>query len=218
MTGPERQIDPDRIDPNPIDPERRRKAVTAALLSGLVLGMIGLSFAAVPLYRVFCQVTGFEGTTQRAASAPGVAGARLMTVRFNADVDPGLPWSFEPEQTSVTVKVGEPVTAYFRARNLTKEPIIGSAVYNVTPLKSGAYFDKIQCFCFTEQRLEPGQVQDMPVTFFVDPDIVKDRELDDVNTVTLSYTFYRNKDAEAREQQRLRSEATQPGTAAKSVN
>jgi cytochrome c oxidase assembly protein subunit 11 len=186
---------------------RTRERVTAALLAGLVAGMVGLSFAAVPLYRIFCQATGFEGTTQRAAAAPRVPGTRVVTVRFNADVDPGLPWRFEPEQTAIEVKVGEQATAYFRAQNLTQEPIIGSAVYNVTPLKTGAYFDKVQCFCFTEQRLEPGQVQDMPVTFFVDPDIVKDRELDDVNTVTLSYTFYRNKDAEARERARLGADA-----------
>ncbi|HUC62130.1 MAG TPA: cytochrome c oxidase assembly protein [Alphaproteobacteria bacterium] len=181
----------------------KRERLTASLLAGLVAGMVGLSFAAVPLYRLFCQATGFEGTTQRAAAAPGAEGSRIVTVRFNADVDPSLPWRFEPEQTAISVRVGEQATAYFRAQNLSDRPIVGSAVYNVTPLKSGAYFDKVQCFCFTEQRLEPGQVQDMPVTFFVDPSIVKDREQDDVRTVTLSYTFYRNKDAEARDAARL---------------
>lgn len=187
---------------------RRRKAATAAVLLGVVAGMVGLSFAAVPLYRLFCQVTGYGGTTQRAEAAPKAVGGRVITVRFNADVDPGLPWRFEPEQTAIKVKVGEEATAFYKATNLTKETMIGSAVFNVTPLKAGIYFDKVQCFCFTEQRLAPGQSEDMPVTFFVNPDIVKDRNLDDVDTITLSYTFYRNKDADAREKDRVQSKTS----------
>ena len=176
---------------------RFRKAATAALLLGVTAGMVGLSFAAVPLYRMFCQVTGFGGTTQRAATAPGAVAGRLITVRFDAEVDPSLPWRFEPEQSSIAVRVGESATAFYKATNLSQESVIGQAVFNVTPLKAGLYFDKIQCFCFTQQRLAPGESEDMPVTFFVDPDILKDRNLDDVGTITLSYTFYRDKEAEA---------------------
>jgi cytochrome c oxidase assembly protein subunit 11 len=176
---------------------RLRKAGTATLLLGVIAGMVGLSFAAVPLYRLFCQVTGYGGTTQRAAAAPGAVPGRLITVRFDAEVNPDLPWKFEPEQGSIAVKVGEPATAFYKATNLSQESVIGQAVFNVTPLKAGLYFDKIQCFCFTEQRLAPGESEDMPVTFFVDPDILKDRNLDDVATITLSYTFYRNQEAEA---------------------
>ena len=178
---------------------RHRKAATAVLLLGVVAGMVGLSFAVVPLYRLFCQVTGFGGTTQRAAAAPGAVSERVITVRFDAEVDPDLPWKFEPEQGAIAVKVGEQATAFYKATNLSQESVIGQAVYNVTPLKVGLYFDKIQCFCFTEQRLTPGESEDMPVTFFVNPDILKDRNLDDVSAITLSYTFYRNKEAEAAE-------------------
>ncbi len=174
-----------------------RKAATATLLLAVTAGMVGLSFAAVPLYRLFCQVTGYGGTTQRASAAPGAVSGRLITVRFDAAVNPDLPWKFEPEQGSIAVRVGEPATAFYKATNLSQESVVGQAVFNVTPLKVGLYFDKIQCFCFTEQRLGPGESEDMPVTFFVDPDILKDRNLDDVATITLSYTFYRNKEAEA---------------------
>lgn len=194
---------------------QRRKAATAALLAGVVLGMVGLSFAAVPLYRLFCQATGFGGTTQRAEAAPGAASGRVITVRFNADVDPGLPWRFEPAERAIRIKVGEEATAFYRAENLSHEVVIGSAVFNVTPLKAGLYFDKIQCFCFAEQRLEPGASEDMPVVFFVSPDILKDRNLDDVRTITLSYTFYRNKDAEAREKTAAKATAE---AASKHVN
>jgi cytochrome c oxidase assembly protein subunit 11 len=176
--------------------QSRRKAATATILAGVVAGMVGLSFAAVPLYRMFCQVTGYGGTTQRAETAPGAIGERVITVRFNADVDPNLPWQFEPEQTAVSVRVGEQGLAFFKATNLSKQAIVGQALFNVTPLKAGLYFDKVQCFCFSAQRLEPGQTAELPVTFFVDPGIVKDRNLDDVQTITLSYTFFRDKDAE----------------------
>ncbi|MFI4987211.1 MAG: cytochrome c oxidase assembly protein [Alphaproteobacteria bacterium] len=180
-------------------PLARRKAVTALLLAGLVAAMIGLSFAAVPLYRVFCQATGYGGTTQRAETAPGEASERVVTVRFDASVNPDLPWRFEPASGPMTVKVGEEATAFFRATNLAHEAVIGQAVFNVTPLKAGLYFDKVQCFCFSEQRLAAGESADMAVTFFVSPDILQDRNLDDVSTITLSYTFYRNRDAEKAE-------------------
>ena len=179
-------------------PRQRRKAATAAALAALVATMVGLSFAAVPLYRLFCQATGFEGTTQRAAAAPGAVARRIITVRFNTDTDPGLPWRFEPPAAPVELHAGEAATVFFRAANLSDEAVIGSAVFNVTPLKAGIYFDKVQCFCFTEQRLAPRAAAELPVSFFVDPALLADRNLDDVDTITLSYTFYRNADAEAR--------------------
>jgi len=158
--------------------------------------MVGLSFAAVPLYRLFCQATGFEGTTQRAAAAPAEPSSRIITVRFNADTDPGLPWRFEPAASAIKLAVGQEAIAFYRARNTARETVVGQAVYNVTPLKAGRYFDKIQCFCFTEQRLGPGESADMPVVFFVSPEMLADRDMDDVDTITLSYTFYRDKEAE----------------------
>ncbi len=185
----------------------RRKAATAALLGALVAGMAALSFAAVPLYRAFCQATGFGGTTQRAEAAPGMAAGaaagaaagRLITVRFDSNVDGDLPWRFEPAQGPVAAKVGEATTVFFRATNLSRQAVVGQAAFNVTPLKAGLYFDKVQCFCFSEQRLAAGESADMAVTFFVNPDMLTDRNLDDVNTITLSYTFYRDRDAEKAE-------------------
>ncbi|MGH6948552.1 MAG: cytochrome c oxidase assembly protein [Kiloniellales bacterium] len=171
---------------NALNPNRR----IALLLSVVVAGMVGLSFASVPLYRIFCQVTGYGGTTQVAEQAPGGLEGRRITVRFNADIDPQLPWSFQPVNRSVTLPVGEEQLAFYRAENLTDRPLVGTATFNVTPLKAGQYFVKIDCFCFTEQRLEPGQSVEMPVSFFVDPAIVEDPNLDDVHTITLSYTFF----------------------------
>ncbi|HLI12989.1 MAG TPA: cytochrome c oxidase assembly protein [Alphaproteobacteria bacterium] len=191
------------------DRARFRKAPTAILLVTLVAGMVGLSFAAVPLYRAFCQATGYGGTTQRAQAAPGAASDRVVVVRFDSAVNPELPWRFEPAQGPVTVRLGEPTTVFYRATNLSGETTIGQASFNVTPLKAGLYFDKIQCFCFSEQRLDPGQSAEMPVTFFVDPDMLKDRNLDDVSTITLSYTFFRNRDAERLERER-QSRASSP--------
>jgi cytochrome c oxidase assembly protein subunit 11 len=162
------------------------------MLGGLVFGMVGLSFAAVPLYRLFCQVTGFGGTTQVAETAPAVAGQRLFKVRFNADVQPDLPWRFQPEQREVTLRVGEPGLAFYRAENLSERAVTGSATFNVTPLKAGQYFTKVQCFCFDEQKLAPGETAQLGVSFFVDPAILEDRNLDEVTTITLSYTFFRS--------------------------
>jgi cytochrome c oxidase assembly protein subunit 11 len=176
-------------------PERRH-AKTALSLAALVAGMAMLAYASVPLYRLFCQVTGYGGTTQVAAAAPA-AGAieREVTVRFDANVSRELAWSFVPAQKAMTLKVGEQGLAFYRATNLGASPLVGTATFNVTPDKAGRYFNKIQCFCFTEQRLEPGESVDMPVLFFVDPEIVKDRHAANVRTITLSYTFFPTADA-----------------------
>ena len=181
---------------------KRRNARTAVVLTGIVAGMIGLSFASVPLYRLFCQVTGFGGTTQVAEAAPGAVAGRLIKVRFNADIAPGLPWYFKPVQREIVLRVGESGLATYRARNLSDKAVTGTSTFNVTPLKAGRYFNKVQCFCFDEQRLEAGQELDMAVSFFVDPEILSDRNLDEVKTITLSYTFFRAPgDAEAEAEQ-----------------
>ncbi len=168
-----------------------KNGALAIVLFGVVAGMVGLSFAAVPLYRLFCQVTGFGGTTQVAEAAPAQMGERIFTVRFNADLSRGMPWRFQPKQREMTVRVGEPGLAFFVAENLAKTPITGTATFNVTPLKVGPYFSKVDCFCFEEQRLAPAERVDMGVSFFVDPAILEDRRMDDVKTITLSYTFFR---------------------------
>lgn len=180
------------------DMARRNHRMLGGLL-GVVAVMVGLSFAAVPLYELFCRTTGFGGTPIVAERLKGKVGERVMTVRFNADVSPALPWQFAPLQRSVTVRVGEETLVFYRATNISSAPIVGTSVYNVTPDKSGAYFNKLQCFCFTEQVLQPGESVDMPVVFFIDPDIVKDRNLDNVATITLSYTFFEAKTDRARQ-------------------
>jgi len=173
---------------------RRRNRVTVAALLGIVGTMVGLDIAAVPLYRLFCQATGYGGTTQRAERAPAneVAG-KIVTVRFNAETAPDLGWEFRPLVPSVQVHPGEERTVAYRAVNHTSEPVTGTATYNVTPEKIGLYFDKIQCFCFTKQHLNPGESADLAVTFFVDPDIASDPNTRDVDTITLSYTMFRTK-------------------------
>ena len=168
----------------------KRYLKTVLPLVGVLLGMAGLSYASVPLYQWFCQVTGYGGTTQKADKAPGAAGERTITVRFNSDTAPGLRWAFQPEQRTITVKVGAEELAFYSARNKSKAAVTGTAVFNVTPAKAGQYFNKIACFCFDEQLLKPGQTVQMPVSFFIDPAILKDRNLDDVDTITLSYTFF----------------------------
>jgi len=187
-----------------------RNRPVAVLLSAVVAGMVGLTFAAVPLYRLFCQVTGYGGTTQVAQVLPEEVGERIVKVRFNADVDAHLPWTFAPAQVEVALHVGEVGMAFYRARNLTGKAITGAAVFNVTPLKAGQYFNKVQCFCFDEQRLEPGQSVDMPVTFFVAPAIDDDPNLDDVRTITLSYTFYRAEDDEAEDEPSVSGRTDRP--------
>ena len=169
-------------------PARKNRRVMAVLL-GVVALMVGGSYAAVPLYRIFCQVTGFGGTTNVAEGPSGTVSERVMHIRFDATVN-GLPWAFQPAQREIRTHVGQNTLAYYTAENHSAVPVTGTATFNVTPLKAGQYFSKIECFCFTEQRLEPGQSVEMPVLFFVDPAIEKDRNMDDVTTITLSYTFY----------------------------
>lgn len=170
---------------------------TALVVVAVVFGMVGMSYAAVPLYRAFCQLTGFDGTTGRADRAPERTLAREITVRFDATTAPGLPWTFRPEQVSQTLKIGETGLAFYAARNLSSFPVSGRASFNVSPAKAGRYFKKIECFCFTEQRLEAGEAVDMPVSYFIDPAIADDEGLDDVSTVTLAYTFFPWDDDEA---------------------
>lgn len=169
----------------------RRNRRTARIVGVAVLMMIGLSFASVPLYNMFCRVTGYGGTTGTATEAPGIELARTITVRFNSDVAPDLPWEFAPEQRSITTPIGRKTLISFRAKNESGLPVTGTALYNVVPEKMGKYFHKIECFCFGEQLLNPGQDIDMPVVFFIDPAMADDPDLDEVQTVTLSYSFFR---------------------------
>ena len=170
---------------------RRRNLATAALLFGTAAGMVGLTYASVPLYKLFCQVTGFGGTTRVAAKAPGAVALRTVTVRFDANVARDLPWRFEPVAVSVEARVGESVLAFYRARNVSDAPISGTATFNVTPHKAGPFFAKVECFCFTEQTLAPGEAVELPVSFFIDPEILKSPEAEDIGEITLSYTFFR---------------------------
>ena len=162
---------------------------TLLILLLIVAAMTALVAVSPTLYRVFCQATGFDGTTQRAERAPGAVPGQVK-VQFDANVHPGLPWRFEPEQTSVEVAPGAQTKIFYRAQNLSARAIVGQAVYNVSPDTVGKYFKKIQCFCFSEQTLQPGQKVDMPVVFFVDPKIKQDPDTKDVHEITLSYTFY----------------------------
>jgi cytochrome c oxidase assembly protein subunit 11 len=166
---------------------------TLLLTIGLIAVMLGLTAASVPLYRLFCQVTGYGGTPRIVASDTAQVGNTLMTVRFDTNVMPDMPWTFRPEQTKMTVRLGEPSLAVFSAENNSDEAIVGTAVFNVSPAKAATFIDKIQCFCFTQQRLEAHQKADLPVTFYIDPAILKDRDTFDLRTVTLSYTFYKSR-------------------------
>lgn len=169
---------------------RDRNLIVAASCGALVGAMVALSYAAVPLYNWFCRTTGFAGTTQVATAAPGYQLDRKITVRFDVNVASGLPWRFEPEVTSIDLKLGEVATVIYHVTNLSARDTAGIAGYNVAPLTIGAYFQKINCFCFTEQTFGPGETRQMPVVFYVDPSIASDRENDGLNTITLSYTFY----------------------------
>jgi cytochrome c oxidase assembly protein subunit 11 len=173
-----------------------RDTVVASICGVVVALMVGAAYAAVPFYNWFCRVTGFNGTTQVASSVPSFELGRNVAVRFDANVSGGLPWKFEPVQTEIEVKIGEVVTAYYTIVNQSARPTLGQASYNVTPLTVGSYFNKINCFCFTEQRLGPGEKREMAVVFYVDPSIVKDSDNDSLNTITLSYTFYPLRDAD----------------------
>jgi cytochrome c oxidase assembly protein subunit 11 len=167
-----------------------RDAVVAFACGGFVAVMVGVSFAAVPLYSWFCRTTGFGGTTQVAKTAPDQVSGRVVTVRFDSNVAPGLPWSFEPERRTIDVRLGEVVTVYYVVRNESARVTTGQAGYNVTPPTVGAYFEKINCFCFTQQTLQPGEKRDMAVVFYVDAKLGKDAEQSTVNNITLSYTFF----------------------------
>lgn len=164
----------------------------ALQLMAIGLGMLMLAYASVPLYRLFCQVTGFGGTTQRVEAdvALAVPTERFVTVSFDANTDPKLPWLFKPAQRSMKVRVGEQTLAVFTAKNQTDQPTRGRATFNVTPMAAGKYFDKVQCFCFEEQRLAPGASANLPVSFFIDPAMLDDPEIRDVTNITLSYTFF----------------------------
>jgi len=172
----------------------------AAYCVATVAFMVAGAFASAPLYDMFCRVTGFAGTPLRAthapgATAPGADGEQLITVRFNSTVAPGMPWKFQPVQREIKVRPGEEMLAFYQATNPTARTVMGTASFNVTPEKAGQYFNKIACFCFTEQELGPGQSVDMPVSFFVDPEMLKDPKTRDVVEITLSYTFFRKEDS-----------------------
>ena len=171
-------------------PRNPRNLRVALMAASVAAGMVGLSFASVPLYRLFCQVTGFGGTTQRAEAAPAQALGQTVSVRFDANTSGKLKWAVHPLQGSVKVKFGEQSMAYYEAVNRSEETLTGTAVFNVAPPQAGAYFNKIQCFCFTEQTLKPGERIEMPVSFFVDPDMLEDADAAGIEEITLSYTFY----------------------------
>ncbi len=178
-----------------------RNLRTMLMAFGMALGMLGLGFAAVPLYNLFCRVTGFGGTTQVATEAEAdlaerlaaSAGGRSFSIRFDANIAAGVPWDFEPVQVTDTVSVGQRDMAIYRARNNSDEPVTGTATFNVEPEQAGRYFNKIQCFCFTEQTLQPGEEVRMPVLYYVDPAVLDDPNMESVEQITLSYTFHRAK-------------------------
>jgi cytochrome c oxidase assembly protein subunit 11 len=168
-----------------------RDALVASICGFVVVLMVGASYAAVPFYNWFCRVTGFNGTTQVATSAPTSGPlARKIAVRFDSNVGPGLPWKFEPEQTEIEIPIGQVTTVFYTVTNQSARTTTGQAAYNVAPLTVGAYFQKINCFCFTEQTMAPGEKREMPVVFYVDPALATDPENDGLSTITLSYTFY----------------------------
>ena len=182
--------------PAPRDDKRRlrRDVLVAAACGAFVALMVGAAYASVPFYNWFCKTTGFGGTTQVAERAPDQVLGRTLTIRFDSNVTPGLPWKFEPEQNEIQVRIGEVATVHYRIVNETAREITAMASYNVAPPQVGSYFTKINCFCFTEQRLKAGETREMTVVFYVDPAIAKDSDQDDLNTITLSYTFSRLRD------------------------
>jgi cytochrome c oxidase assembly protein subunit 11 len=176
---------------------RLRQRKTAAGLVVVYCAMLGLAFASVPLYRLFCQVTGYGGTTQRADANPSAATARILTVRFDTNVAADMPWQFKPAQAKLDVKVGETALAFFTAHNPSANTITGTAAFNVTPDVAGPYFNKIQCFCFDQQVLKPGESVEMPVSFFIDPAFLKEAGADRIDEITLSYTFFKTEESAA---------------------
>ena len=169
-----------------------RRDMTVATICGAVVAlMIGAAYASVPFYNWFCRTTGYGGTTQVSEKAPDQVLGRTLAIRFDSNVAPGLPWKFEPEENEINVRIGEVTTAHYKVTNLAAREITAQAGYNVSPPQVGGYFNKINCFCFTQQTMKPGETREMTVVFYVDPSIAKDSDQDDLNTITLSYTFYR---------------------------
>src|SRR5712691_764569 len=187
MTAPSRHSDQKPL---------RRDMLLAACCGAVVVGMVGAAYAAVPFYNWFCKTTGFGGTTQVAEKAPEHIFGRTLTIRFDSNVTPGLPWKFLPEQNEIQVRVGEVATVHYKVVNEAAREMAAQASYNVSPPTIGGYFNKINCFCFTEQRMKAGETREMTVVFYIDPSIAKDRDQNDLNTITLSYTFYRLRELE----------------------
>jgi cytochrome c oxidase assembly protein subunit 11 len=177
--------------PQPAKPNLRRDLIVAGVCGAVVALMVGAAYASVPLYNWFCRTTGFGGTTQVATQAPGHVLPRMVNVRFDSNIAPGLPWTFEPEQNEIRIHIGEVATVKYKVTNLAAREITAQAGYNVAPPQVGAYFTKINCFCFTQQTMKPGETREMTVVFYVDPALVKDSDQDRLDTITLSYTFYR---------------------------
>jgi len=184
-----------------VQPSMPNRNLRSAMMAGFfALGMLGMGYAAVPLYEVFCRVTGYGGTTQRVGEAQAAtvqATSKPISIRFDSNVNSALPWSFKPEQATDRVTIGARDMAIYIAKNKSSQPVIGTATFNVTPVLAGKYFHKVQCFCFTEQLLKPGQQMRMPVIYYVDPAILDDPETADIEEITLSYTFYPSKDGKA---------------------
>lgn len=177
-------------EPSRTDAKRASNRMVAAVCVAFFAGMVGAAYASVPLYRIFCQVTGFDGTTQRVDHYADRVLDRKMTVRFDTNVGPGLAWEFKPVVRDVTMKIGETAEAHFTVKNLFDTPSKGRASFNVVPETAGIFFNKVQCFCFDDTTLKPGETRDMPVVFYIDPDIAGTHELDGVTTITLSYTYF----------------------------
>lgn len=175
-------------------PNKKNMARTAAIVVATVAGMTGLAFAAVPLYDAFCRMTGYGGTTQEASAAPSQILDRTIEVRFDSNIAPNLPIEFAPNQINERLQIGATGLAFYTVRNLSNEPVVARATYNVTPHVAGQYFAKIECFCFEDRLIEAGQEAQLPVVFFVDPEIVTDPDTADISTLTLSYTFFRSTD------------------------
>ncbi len=182
-----------------------RSTRTALICVGTALGMLGLSFAAVPLYDLFCKATGFGGTPQVGTAATGKVLDRFMSVRFDANVSPGLGWKFEAESPEIKAQIGVPQTVFYKVTNRSDRTVTGIATYNITPEQGAAYFVKIQCFCFTEHTLKPGESFEAPVVFYIDPEIAQNRDLDGIGTLTLSYTYFASKAGQPVAEDRPRS-------------
>ncbi|TXH37257.1 MAG: cytochrome c oxidase assembly protein [Rhodospirillaceae bacterium] len=185
------------VHPSRLSQRDRRNRTLMMVLSGIVFGMVGLAFASVPLYNLFCKATGYQGTPRQVASNTSKASSRIVTVTFNADVAGNLGWRFQPKQKSMQVQVGKSYLAFFEAENMESKPVTGTATFNISPDPFASYFDKTACFCFTLQTLQPGQKVDMPVSFYIDADLVNDQTLKKINDITLSYTFFRAADQKA---------------------